>query len=59
MIIEALIYGLIPSATIEKLCNAPPEKISKKPKIDSSDDDKLYYNKGYLLCTAILDIKII
>ena len=44
--IDALIYGLIPSATIEKLCNAPPEKISKKPKIDSSDELKLYYTNG-------------
>ena len=44
--IDALMYGLIPKATIEKLCNAPPEKISKKPKIDSSADDKLYSTNG-------------
>jgi hypothetical protein len=33
--IDALMYGLIPSATIENDCNAPPEKMSRKPKIDS------------------------
>ena len=33
MIIEALIYGVILIAKIEKLLNAPPATISKNPKI--------------------------
>ena len=32
-IIEALIYGMIPNAKTESLSSAPPENISKRPKI--------------------------
>src|SRR5690625_647380 len=32
MIIDAVMYGIIPKAKIEKFCKAPPPNVFKKPK---------------------------
>ena len=47
--IDALMYGMMPSAKIVSRDSAPPEKISKKPRSDPPRSSKNFDNSSLLM----------
>src|SRR2546430_13614039 len=55
--IDALMYGMMPSAKIVSRDSAPPEKISKKPRSRSEEHTSELQSQSNLVCRLLLEKK--